>query len=448
MEAFHNPADSYDQPRCHPETRVEMQDKLWNWCINGKWPGEEPQTGSDLELSSGDSGAGSTDSSAEPTILWVHGPAGAGKSSIMQTLSQRSENAGRLGATFFFKRGHPTRGNAKALFTTIALQLAVNSPQLEHHISQTVERNPTLVGRSIGIQLQELILNPCMGLESPPGTIIIDGLDECEGQNAQQEILHLIRDSTQQQMPLRFIIASRPEAHIREVFDDDCFHGLYRAFNVESSFNDVRKYLVAEFARIHREHSTMTAVPAPWPSEEVLESLVWKSSGYFIYASTVIKFVDDKNFRPTQRLKAIESLARIDFETPFGALDELYTQILSAVPRNPQLVPILRVIEYFGWFLKPGDIDELLVLETGDTALFLRGLHSLMRLEYLGFIHASFSDFLGDPSRAGNFYIGDPVGLAELARLVLTELGREYEDPQKNRNKLLGLCVHPCLAAR
>ncbi|KAJ7911970.1 hypothetical protein B0H13DRAFT_1614064 [Mycena leptocephala] len=413
-EAFHDPADSYDQPRCHPETRVEMQDKLCNWCHNGEWPMKDAERDSDMGSSSRESEAGTTDSYPEPTILWVHGPAGAGKSAIMQTLSQRLENAGRLGGTFFFKRGHPTRGNAKVLFTTIALQLAVNSPQLEPRISQVVEKNPTLVGRSIGVQLQELILNPCMGLQNPPWTIVIDGLDECEGQQVQQNILHLIRNSTQQQMPLRFIIASRPEAHIREVFDEHCFQGFYRAFDVERSFEDVRRYIVAEFARIHREHSTMAAIPAPWPSEEVLKGLVWKSSGYFVYASTVIKFVDDKHFRPTQRLETIVNLTGTDFQSPFGALDELYTQILSAVPYNPQLVPILRVIDNWAGWLSAEAIDELLGLEDGDTELSLRGLHSVLEFweSTPRFIHASFSDFLRDPSRAGIFYIEDSVGTA------------------------------------
>ncbi|KAJ7215387.1 hypothetical protein GGX14DRAFT_329124, partial [Mycena pura] len=118
--------------------------------------------------------------------LWVHGPAGAGKSAIMTTLAQRLENENRLGGAFFFKRGHPTRGNAKVLFGTISLQLAVNSPQLKFRISQAVEKNPTLVRRSMGIQLRELILRPCTGLQSPPWTIIIDGLDECEGHEVQQ----------------------------------------------------------------------------------------------------------------------------------------------------------------------------------------------------------------------------------------------------------------------
>ncbi|KAJ6598310.1 hypothetical protein DFH09DRAFT_903600, partial [Mycena vulgaris] len=49
-------------------------------------------------------------------------------------------------------------------------------------------------------------------------------------------------------------------------------------------------------------------------------------------SSTVIKFIDDKNFRPTERLDIIMGIAESDFGSPFSALDQLYTEILTAVP--------------------------------------------------------------------------------------------------------------------
>ncbi|KAJ6525193.1 hypothetical protein B0H19DRAFT_971491 [Mycena capillaripes] len=425
-EAFHDPADSYDQPRCHPETRTEMLEKLENWCINSEWPTTvmEPPTTTDME----------------PIILWLHGPAGAGKSAIMASLSQRLADAKRLGGTFFFKRGHPRRGNAQVLFDTLALQLAVNVPQLKSRISRAVEENPTIVGRSINVQLQELIHEPSRDLDTAPWTLIIDGLDECAGEETQREILHLIRDFTQQHRPLKFIIASRPEAHIREVMEGPFFRGVYRGFNVEQSFDDVCTYFRSEFAKIHHDHSTMASVPTPWPSEEILEQLVTKSSGYFIYATTVIKFVGDKHFRPTARLKIITDGTEDLFQSPFGALDQLYTQILSAVPPpHDRLVAFLCVVLHFE--MTPSQIEVILGLESGDVELSLRGLHSVIecidRLK-VEIIHASFRDFLCNPFRAGNFYVRDSAGLQNLARSILTELSYMYEDTTKNRTDLIG----------
>ncbi|KAJ7790984.1 hypothetical protein B0H14DRAFT_2203462, partial [Mycena olivaceomarginata] len=83
--------------------------------------------------------------------------------------------------------------------------------------------------------------------------------------------------------PLRFFVASRSEPHIRETFMG-VLTGSHQPLNILQSFDDIRKYLVDEFARIHREHhKTMARVPSPWPSTEIIENLVDKSSGYFIY---------------------------------------------------------------------------------------------------------------------------------------------------------------------
>ncbi|KAE9393513.1 hypothetical protein BT96DRAFT_217147 [Gymnopus androsaceus JB14] len=159
-------------------------------------------------------------------ILWLYGPAGAGKSAIMQTLSCQLQDAGRLGGCFFFKRGHATRGNARALFATIAYQLAIGVPWLKGPISQIVENNPSIVGRSIETQLRELISEPCRtSKHRDPVTILIDGLDECEGHHVHLEILRAIRNSLADHLPLRVIIASRPEAHIQEMFESPLYHG-------------------------------------------------------------------------------------------------------------------------------------------------------------------------------------------------------------------------------
>ncbi|KAJ7431365.1 hypothetical protein B0H11DRAFT_1625502, partial [Mycena galericulata] len=180
----------------------------------------------------------------------------------------------------------------------------------------------------------------------------------------------------------------------------------------EQSFEDVRKYLLDEFSRIHRDHrDTMAAVPKPWPPPEVVGQLVRKSSGYFIYASTIIKFVDDKYFRPTDRLDIILSIAEQDDESPFGALDHLYTEVLSNLPyiTRPRLLEILTVLAA-KIDLRVSTIEKLLELKPGDVRLIFRGLHSVIRVpEYddkMDVYHASFLDFLEDPTRSGLFYIG------------------------------------------
>ncbi|KAF8168856.1 hypothetical protein K438DRAFT_1615868, partial [Mycena galopus ATCC 62051] len=111
--------------------------------------------------------------------------------------------------------------------------------------------DPSLIARSIETQLRELIYEPshlhASGIQDPV-TIIVDGLNECKGQGMQEKILCAIRNSTIEfSIPLWFIIASRPEPHICELFESPFYEGHYRPFNVEQSFNDFRRYL-NEFA--------------------------------------------------------------------------------------------------------------------------------------------------------------------------------------------------------
>ncbi|KAJ6618097.1 hypothetical protein B0H10DRAFT_2218057 [Mycena sp. CBHHK59/15] len=170
--------------------------------------------------------------------------------------------------------------------------------------------------------------------------LLIDGLDECEDEQAQTKILCSIGDAVRESpIPLRFLIACQPEPQIQQILQETDLTDLTWPFNITQWFADVEQFLREEFGRIHAEHRyTMAKVPTPWPSKDILDFLV-RSSGYFIYASTVLKFVDDKNYCPTQRLAIVLGLRTESPESPFHALDQLYTQILSSVvTRSPVAV--------------------------------------------------------------------------------------------------------------
>ncbi|KAJ7767756.1 hypothetical protein B0H16DRAFT_1453381 [Mycena metata] len=287
-------------------------------------------------------------------------------------------------------------------------ELALHNPGLKLSISERVESDPSLVGASISSQLRELIVGPCKSSgQSAPQILLIDGLDECVGVVVQQEVLRAIRAACVEEPPsLRVIIASRPEPDISAIFEDPWFRRFHKQVNVEQSFEDVRKYLHDEFSRIHHEHrETMSQTPKPWPSEDVIQLLVSRSSGYFVYAATVIKFVDDRDFRPTHRLRELvesPTLERGDSdESPFQALDELYLQVLRSVPAPSRLA--------------------------------LRRLHSVLRIpseqsnSRISVYHASFSEFLLDLTRSGEFCISTPQHSVTLARAILKAMS--YNQP-------------------
>ncbi|KAJ6457897.1 hypothetical protein C8R45DRAFT_1081730 [Mycena sanguinolenta] len=413
LAAIHDSAEGFPQPKCHPETRTKMLTDLREWALD-----PHPQT----------------------TILWLYGPAGAGKSAIMQTLAGQLREARRLGGSFFFKRSHATRGNARILFATIAYQLALSVSWLRTAICTIVEDDPSIIGRSIATQMETLISQPSRSHgKRGPITIIIDGLDECAEHDVQQEILRVIcNTSSDHTTPFRFLVASRPEPHIREVFESSFYACHCRSFNVEQSFADVRKYLCDEFARIHREHYTMARIPLPWPSHDILEKLVGKSSGHFIYASTIIKFIDDKNYRPTVRLEMVQNTNSPGSESAYDALDQLYMTVLSSAPRQSELTPILCAIVNF--MLCPEEIDQLFRLAEGETRLLLRSLHSVLNIPRknddaispsengkISSHHASFLDFLNNVRRSRTFCVSTLQHRIDLARIVLKAYAGPHE---------------------
>ncbi|KAJ7907399.1 hypothetical protein B0H13DRAFT_2018805 [Mycena leptocephala] len=377
LEALYDSAESFPQPKCHPETRTELLSNLYHWA---------------------------TDPDSRYSIRWLHGPAGAGKSAVMQTLCRRLQDAGRLGGSFFFKRAHKTRGNAEVLFATLAYQLAQHQDKLKGPILQSMERDLSVLGRGMDAQLRTLILDPCKSFRGATHSVLlIDGLDECEGHNIQREILRLIGSTAEEHcLVLRILLASRPEPHIREIFQEEHFRGVADSTNIEQSFDDIRTYLRDEFSRIHREHSTtVRSIPTPWPSSQILEMLVRNSS--------VIKFIDDEYHRPSKRLDIIRNLA----------LDQLYLQSLLGVPAQfrSSLCDILSVIINY-----PGLTVE------GLTNCLVSNLGRSIQVH-----HASFRDFLNNQHRSSIFYIGSRQHHAKLARIILKALAYAHHDPQENR---------------
>ncbi|KAJ6630406.1 hypothetical protein B0H10DRAFT_2349811, partial [Mycena sp. CBHHK59/15] len=398
--ASHDSGERFPPPRCHPETRTKMLQELRDW---------------------------SSQMDASSRVLWLHGPAGAGKSAIVQTLSQQLADK-CLVASFFFKRGDSSRGNAWGLFPTISYQLATVLPEFQSAVLQQVEKDPSVVNKSLAIQLYDLVIKPfkTINYRGSPFILIIDGLDECNGQEIQQEILRSLGNSLHDHSPpLRILIASRPEPHIHKIFEGPCFSGLYCTTNVEQSFEDVRRYLRDQFARIQEHHDAMAMVPSPWPTAEVLERLVDKSSGYFIYASTIIKYVEDEDFRPTEQLEHIEQPDSKQADSPFATLDQLYTQILSEVPDRPRLLNILcLIIHPKSRQMTCHRIQQLLRLGPGGVHLALRRLQAVLALPAnnrgeIKVYHASFRDFLMDEARSGIFCVDDLCSHLQLAQCIL-----------------------------
>lgn len=390
-------ATNVNKPGCSPGTRTEIQNALAHWM---------------------------NDPNPEHRLLWLHGPAGAGKSAIAQSAMQQAAKDKRLGASFFFSHGAPGRSNADRLFPTIAYQITRNIPTLEKPVKTIMRTNPELMSKTLTIQFKELIDRPARESNIPLDypVIGIDGIDECENEVVQEAFITDIGDAVISQCPFRFIISSRPEPHLRRLFSER-FHAYTREIVLETSaeaFNDVNAYLRTGFAEIcERRRNYMQHVPQPWPSNDDLRELSRRSSGHFIFAVTVLKFVGgDRYQNPVNQLNIIlrptAKMKKALKTSPYSELDHLYLQVLSTHPDPSQLVQILQFfLSYREPFAPPTRLlDDLLNIERGTVATSLSGMHSLIDFKDFDsdgytstFHHASFEDFLLDASRSHHFHI-------------------------------------------
>jgi hypothetical protein len=101
-------------------------------------------------------------------------------------VAQSFADEGLLAASFFFKRGEGDRGNASRFFTTITAQLVVKIPALLSFVSEAIEADPSVTGKSMKDQFERLILQPLSNLpaQKQPSRLlmVIDALDMRERQ--------------------------------------------------------------------------------------------------------------------------------------------------------------------------------------------------------------------------------------------------------------------------
>jgi hypothetical protein len=193
---------------------------------------------------------------------------------------EKCADQGRLGAAYFFLRSSPSH-NPQALIPSLAYQLAVNVPNFKNVLGHAIFQDPSIFHKALRIQLQKLIVEPFVLLQDRkpelaqnPLFIIIDGLDECEGIEAQCEIVEMIEEVVRLKkgLPLRWLIASRPEFHLQYTFSQPDFaidyHKEVLLIDADTE-QDVNLYLQHYFEKIRIKSS----IKAPWPFEVDLRKL-------------------------------------------------------------------------------------------------------------------------------------------------------------------------------
>ncbi|RXW21224.1 hypothetical protein EST38_g4636 [Candolleomyces aberdarensis] len=407
--ALHNSRARYDAPKCDEDTRVEVTGEIMTFIEN--WDG--PQR-----------------------LLCMTGAAGSGKSALQQTTAERCGTKNTLGASFFFSATDPSRNIMDPVVPTIAYQLGRRSPEVKRLINAAVEEDPLIFSQSLQDQMATLVVGPFerlgsegLDLSTLPYVILIDGLDECSGEDSQAELLMAIRECLlADHLPFRIFIASRPEWAIRTALAPGGYlHALAYHIQLSDKYDasgDMRRYLQRRFHAL----SSRTGNPH-WFTQNDIDRLVSAASGQFVYVAMAFNYISERRASPAERLKIVLNWTPHDRQKarPFEALDILYRNILSTAKNAYEAVDsngdrdfllLFRIhhlnisMKSWSWRFSANGLSMVLGLETGGEEELFSDLRSLLTLEKndsgdltLRLYHKSFSDFLDEESRAKALFV-------------------------------------------
>lgn len=373
------------------------------------------------------------DTKANP-ICWMRGPAGYGKSAISQTVAELCARNKTLAASFFFLRGAGGRSKIDYFVTTLAFQITISVPGLKPLVEKAIQDDPTIPHQSIANQLQSLIFEPLMAFKRfgrPRRTVlvVVDGLDECDDRESIQEVITALAGACHvgRALRLRWLLTSRGEEHIRQSFSSTACQRITTLLQLESidARGDIKMFLEAIFSDMtQRNPRLFLNIPRPWPSSENFNALVEKSSGLFIFASTLAKFVTDGQAPPDQKLNSVLKV--------HAGLDPLYRQVLRDVPQNTCFYQVLTTLMLVYEQPSVEVLAELLELKTQDVLHALLTIQSIIRIpaddnKPIQLNHTSLRDFLVDESRSNDLFINPPTAHAPIFTECVKILQRKLE---------------------
>ena len=384
---------------CTPGTRVRILDDIITWAKNTS-PGS-------------------------PNVYWLFGQAGSGKSTIAYSVARRFEFAGDpndaiiLGGNFFCSRQFEETRLSKCIVRTVVHHLALKCRAFADQLSDV---DFETVNQNVRAQLEDLLIAPWQAskpdrcpdpLNPPPHyLIVIDALDEIDetgGSEFLRDLLEAIDKNENRLRGLKFFVTSRPDPNLVGLVDSLKSKQLYRLQHVlpEEAQNDIRTYLTAKLPH--------------FAGCEEFENLAALTAGLFIYAATIVKYLE-KYEPPEQKslltiLLASSNSSNLQSPStgkPFTLLDTLYSQILDGAfsdfspEENAWEVrrSILHTFLCTAERTSTSVVADLLPTYINVAEKLLSDLHAVLYCERGQVLtyHKSFSDFIFDQGRSGNFW--------------------------------------------
>lgn len=388
--AVDDQAQGLSRRRCSPGTREDILSDIVKWANNP----------------------------SSPSVFWLTGQAGAGKTTIAYTIAElfyRGGEATAFGASFFCSRLFPETSGRKYIIPTIAYHIAHNHLPYSQalHIADNFDR----VDHEISPQMDGLIVEPWQQTESQQDDseprqylVVVDALDEIKENGGIAFLKVLLHAADKNNLKgLKFLVASRPHPEIEKLCNSFSSEATFRLQDIPkaSARADVMKYLKEELPHLSG-------------SGELAE-VERRADGLFVYAATVVRYLTPQTTNSArEQMDMLRDLLDNSLDPDCSndstcMIDQLYRHImLDAFGRlkGKYLTRRLRILFTFlcsGERISPSVAASLVTDADTETAIaVLNDLYPVLYLQnnQVMWHHTSFPDFIFDETRS-NFCIGD-----------------------------------------
>ena len=357
-----------------------------------------------------------------PKVNSLNGMAGIGKTSIAHTFSERLDQKLLLGASFFCSRESSSSNDASRIVPAIAYMLGRTSPLIHSAICQALERNPEVVFNSTLQQFRDLIVQPVQKViphfVKTYKVIVIDALDECFELSTMKSFITAVVTSLQD-VPLKFLITSRPQSRIRNTFREGSAPSLdiqevsLHEIPIDVVNDDIRTFLQSSLSEI-AERGVYSPPTSGWPPKKEVLLLLERSRGLFIYAAAAIRYIGVPGVNFRQRLTKIVQTRPVPV-LPASPIDHIYNTIMDEafdkLPREEGIrrQEVLASVILFQTPLSTAGIASLLDIPTDQIEDELFSFQTVFHVPstnsgLVSIFHASFREFVVDPARCMNPY--------------------------------------------
>ena len=353
-------------------------------------------------------------------VFWLTGQAGSGKTTIAFTIAKQFEknvNADQhttLGSTFLCSRQFEETRKQTSILPTIAYQLAHRCPSYAEALHVTDKFDA--VNYKVSTQIKDLLVGPWQQSEVtrdpelPPFLIIIDALDEINGEGGSEFLSNLLMTIDIYDLRgLKFLITSRSDPKVVTLcksFASDAVCWL-QDVPIEEAELDIRIYLKAKLPKL--------------ASSPELAELGQRTGGLFIYAATAVKYLTPHcSVTVREQTEMLRDLLSNSYELASLSdatflIDELYRQIMHDAFSKYSGKFLAHRLCILNTFLCTAErtstsIVAALVADDNDdiARAIVEDLHAVLYTQdgCIFWYHASFPDFIFNPARS-NFCIGD-----------------------------------------